>query len=86
MAEEHKLDVFQGNCLRTVLGTRLTDRILNGMLYEKCGSVYLSRALMSERLRRLEPVLWMEDCQKLSLSANRLGPNKKQVILDMVGR
>jgi len=27
------LDVFQRNCLRIVLGTRQTDRILNSWLY-----------------------------------------------------
>ena len=36
-AGENLLDVFQRNYLRIVLGTRLTDRISNSRLYEKCG-------------------------------------------------
>jgi len=34
--EKYLLDVFQRNSLATVLGTRLTDRISNSTLYEKC--------------------------------------------------
>ena len=45
-ADENLLGVF-----RIVLGTRLTDRISNSRLYEKCGSILLSRAIMKERLR-----------------------------------
>ena len=48
---ENLLYVFQRNCLRILLGTRQTDRILNSGLYEKCGSIPLSRAIMKERLR-----------------------------------
>ena len=59
--DENLLDVFQRNCLRIVLGTRLTDRISNSKLYEKCGSIPLSMAIMKERLRWLGPVLWMKD-------------------------
>ena len=40
------LDVFQRNCLHIVLDTRLTDRISNCSLYEKCGSNLLSRAII----------------------------------------
>ena len=43
-ADENLIDVFQGNCLRIVLGTRLTDRIPNSRLYGKCGSIPLSSA------------------------------------------
>ena len=44
----------------TVLGTRLTGRISNSRLYEKCGSIPLSRAIMRERLRWLGHVLCMK--------------------------
>ena len=60
-AEEDLLDIFQRNCLRIVLGTRLTDHISNGRLYEKYGSIPLSRAIMNERLRWLEHVLQMKE-------------------------
>ena len=43
-----------------VLGTRLTVSISNSRLYEKCGSIVLSRAIMSERLRWLGQVLRMK--------------------------
>ena len=33
-ADENLLDVFQINCLRIVLGTRLTDNISNSSMYE----------------------------------------------------
>ena len=59
--DEDLLDVFQRNCLRIVLGTQLTDRISNSRLYEKCGSIPLSRAIMKERLRWLGHVLRMKD-------------------------
>ena len=59
--EEDLLDVFQRNCLWIVLGTKLTDRISNSKLYEKCGSIPLSRAIMKERLRWLGHVLRMKD-------------------------
>ena len=58
---QNLLDVFQRNCLRIVLGTRLTDRISNSRLYEKCGSIPLSGAIMKERLRWLGHVLRMKD-------------------------
>ena len=60
-ADENLLHVFQRNCLRIVLGTRLTDRISNSRLYEKCGSIPLSGAIMKERLRWLGHVLRMKD-------------------------
>ena len=54
-ADEDLLYVFQRDCRRTVLGTRLTDRISNWP-YENCDSIPLSRAIMRERLRWLEHV------------------------------
>ena len=36
--DEDLLDVFQRNCLRIVMGTRVTERISNSRLYEKCES------------------------------------------------
>ena len=42
--DENLLDVSQRNCLRIFLGTWLTDPISNSTLYEKCGSIPLSRA------------------------------------------
>jgi hypothetical protein len=59
-ADEDLLDVFQRNCLRIVLGTRLTERISNSRLYKNCGSILLSRAIMKERLRWLGHVLRMK--------------------------
>ena len=59
--DEDWLDVFQRNCLRIVLGTRLTDRISNSRLYEKCGSIPLSGAIMTERLGWLGHLLRMKD-------------------------
>ena len=52
-ADENLLNVFQRNYLRIVLGIWLTDRVLNSRLYEKCGSISVSRAIMKERLRWL---------------------------------
>ena len=43
------------------LGTRLTDRISRSRLYEKCGSIPLSIAMMRERLKWLGHVLRMKD-------------------------
>ena len=60
-ADEDLLDVCQRNCQWIVLGTRLTDRISNSRLYEKCGSVPLSKAIMKESLRWLGQVLRMKD-------------------------
>ena len=60
-ADENLLYVFQRNCLRIVLGTRLIDRISNSSLYEKCGSIPLSGAIMKERLRWLGHALRMKD-------------------------
>ena len=60
-ADEYLLDVFQRNCLRIFLGTRLTDRILNSRLYKKCGLIPLSRAITKERLRWLGHVLRVKD-------------------------
>jgi len=59
--DEDLLDVFQKNCQRIVVGTRLTDRISNNRLHKKCGSIPFSRAIMRERLRRLGHVLRMRD-------------------------
>ena len=60
-ADENLLDVSQRNCLRIVLDIRLTYRILNSRLYEKCGSIPLSRAIMRERLRFIGHVFQMKD-------------------------
>ena len=60
-ADEDLLDVFQRNCLRIVLGTRLTDRFSNNRLYDKCGSIPLSRAIMKEKLRWLGHGVRMKD-------------------------
>ena len=64
-AGENLLDIFQRNCLRIVLGARMTDRISNCRLYEKCGSILLSGAIVKERLRCIGHVLQMRD-NKLS--------------------
>ena len=73
---------FQRNFVQTLLGTRLTDRISNTRLYEKCGSILLSRAIKRETLRWLRHVLWMKDDElpKMFFLANCLGLNRKQVI------
>ena len=47
-ADENLLDDFQRNCLRIVLGTRLTDRISNSRLYERYSSIPLSMAIMKK--------------------------------------
>ena len=51
--DEDLLDVFHRNCLRIVLGTQQIDLISNSRLYEKCGKILLSRALVRGRLRWL---------------------------------
>ena len=85
-ADENLLDVFQRNCLRIVLGTRLTDHISNSRLYEKCGSIPLSRDIMKDWLRWLGHVLRMTDYRRLSFLTNRLGLHGKQVLLVWVRR
>ena len=60
-ADKNRLDVFQKDCTQVVIDTRLTDRISNSRLYEKCGSISFSRAIMKERLIRLGHVLRMKD-------------------------
>ena len=86
-ADEDLLDVFPRDCLRIVLGIRLTDRISKSKLYEKCGSIPLSRAIMRERLRRQRHVLRMKDGRlpKIVLSVNRLGLSGKQAVHDWGG-
>ena len=86
--DENLLDVFQRNCLRIVLGTQLTDLISNRRLYEKCGSIPLSKAITKERFRWLGHSLQMKDDRlpKIILLANRLGLHRKQVVLVWVGR
>ena len=49
--EKNLLGVFQRNSLQIVLGIRLIDRISNSKLYEKCGSIPLSRAIIKKSLR-----------------------------------
>ena len=60
-ADGDLLDVSHRDCLRIVLGIRLTDRISNSRLYEICGSIPLFRAIMRERLRWLGNILRMKD-------------------------
>jgi hypothetical protein len=60
-ADENLLNVFQRNCLQIILCTWLTDCISNSMLYKKCGSILLSRAIMKERLRWLGHNVQMKD-------------------------
>ena len=80
-ADENLLDVFQRNCLRIVLGTRLTDRISNSRLYEKCGSIPFSRATMKERLKWLCHVLRMKNDRlpKIILFGQPSGAARKAV-------
>ena len=77
--DENLLDVFQRICLRIILGTRLTERISNSRLYEKCGSMPFSRAIMKERLRWLGHVLRMRDdrLQKIVLFGQPSGATRK---------
>ena len=42
--KEKKISTQHRNCLRIVLSTRLTDRISNSRLYEKCGLIPMARA------------------------------------------
>ena len=79
--DENLLDVFQRNCLRIVLGSRLTDRISNSKRYKKFGSIPLSRVIMKERLRWLGHVVRMTHWRRLSFLVNYLGRNGKQVVL-----
>ena len=87
-ADEDLLDVFLRNCPRIVLGTRLTDRISNSRLYEKCGSIPFSRAMMKEKLIWVGQALRMKDDRlpKIVLLGNCLGLNGKQVVLVWDGR
>ena len=69
-ADEALQDVFQKDYLRIVLGTRLTDRISNSRLYEKCGSIALSMTIMKEWLWMAKDyneikVSQMADCRSL---------------------
>ena len=82
-ADENSLDVFQRNCLHIVLGTQLTDHISNSRLYEKCGSILLSRAIIIERLRWLGHILQMKDDRLPKIGL--LGLHRKQVVLVWVG-
>ena len=45
--EEDLSDVLEVNCVLIVLSSRLTSRISKIKLYEKCGSISFSRAIMS---------------------------------------
>ena len=69
-ADEDSLDIFQRNCLMIFLGTRLTDRISNSRLYEKCGSISLSRAIIRESLIWVGHVQWVKNdrLRKIDLS------------------
>ena len=72
------LDVSQRNCLRIVLGTRLTAVV----------QILLSDSIMRERSKGLGHVLLMKDdrLSKIGLSANRLGLNGKQTVHSWGGR
>jgi hypothetical protein len=59
--EEALFNVFQQDCLQIVLGTCLTDHILNRNLCKKIGSIPLSRAMMREKLRWLGHALQIKD-------------------------
>ena len=59
--EENLLNVFQRNYLQIFLGTWLTESISNSRLYEKYGSIPLSRAITKEMLRWLGHVLRIKD-------------------------
>ena len=61
--EEDFLEIFPRYCPQTVLGSRLTDRIYNGRLYEMFGSISLSSTVIKERLRWLWHILWMKDAR-----------------------
>ena len=56
-ADKNLLDVFQKDCTRVVIDTRLTDRISNSRLYEKCGSIALSMTIMKEWLGWLKIIM-----------------------------
>ena len=60
-ADEDLLDVFERNYLQIVLGTWLTDCISYSRLFEKYGSIPLSRAIMKEKLRWHGHVVQMKD-------------------------
>jgi hypothetical protein len=77
MAEDF-LGVFQRNCLQVVLGTLLTDLFSNRWLYEKCGSVLLSCAIMRGRLKWPEHVLWIRDNRLPKIVLFGLPPRAKQ--------
>jgi len=49
-SDEDLIDVYRKNYIRTVLGTRLIDRISKRRLHEKCGPVLLSKAIIRERM------------------------------------
>jgi len=59
--EEDLLYVFQRNCLRIALGTRLIYHLSNSKLYEKFVSILVFRTIMKEAIRWLGLVLPMKD-------------------------
>ena len=67
-ADQDLLDVLQRNCLRILLGTRLTDLISNSKAVQKSGSIPFSRAIMKERMRWLGQVLRMKDDRLLKIA------------------
>ena len=71
--------------LQIVLGTRMTHRILNSRLYEKCGSIPVSLALMTKRLRRQGHVLRIMDCQRMTFLVNCLKINRNRWSMAEVG-
>ena len=77
------LDVLQRNYLRIVLATRLTDPISYSKLYNKCGSIPLSKPIMRENFRCIGQVLRMKDdrlsnfiliCQRFRAKRNAGSP------------
>ena len=84
-ADEDLPYVFHRNCLRIVMGIRLTERISNSRLYERCT---LSRDIMKERFRWLGHVVRMKDDRlpKIILFGQPYRLNGKQVVLVWGGR
>ena len=66
-ANEDLLEVFLRNHLQIILSTRLTGRISNSRLHEKCGLIPLSGTIMKERLRWLGQFLYMMDDRLLKI-------------------
>ena len=69
------------------MGTRLTDRISNSRLYEKCGSIPRSLVIMEKRLRWLRHVLRMKgDILAKTLLFSQLSRAKRKAYFPCLGR